>query len=119
MNEIPAVEVFSGITRKQQGRLRTFGHLVDLANEQENNLKKGKPLIYGTYKEKVLAEKYMDLDGKFVHTINTMADHMYEFELIHDPVTKAGADFLVTLSRGQYGEDVPTVSELQTIWERD
>ena len=78
MNEIPAVEVFSGITRKQQGRLRTFGHLVDLANEQENNLKKGKPLIYGTYKEKVLAEKYFDLDGKFVRTVNTMADHMYE-----------------------------------------
>lgn len=112
----------TGLSPKLSGRLKVFEHMLQVANEEAAHINENKPRQFGNLdKEGKIINKYMDLDPRFVHTVNHTAWNMYEDELSQHPEARQAAGEILRRQKEPNDDDENTMTpeQLYELFQRE
>lgn len=106
-------------TPREQSRLASFHNMLDKSMEIEQYLKTVPCVGWGRVENGQVVETYMEMDGRFIHTWEHVAQNLYETEFASNPRLKQAAHEIRDTLRAKYDPTPPAMSaeELNRIWE--
>lgn len=101
--ESMALIPISPFSPREKDRLTVFHNISKQIHEERVSLRKKPPIAWGPLNEEgQVSERWMRLDGKFLHIWSEVLESMYSTEFSLDPKMQAAANEIIAAHREQF-----------------